>query len=61
MQGTAGSHAPVRIGIGAIKEVSTEEARRLRAEVLVMGKGSAIRLACGILLMRSFATLLARC
>ncbi len=40
LQGAAGSHAPVRILVGAIKEMLTEEARRLRADVLVMGRGS---------------------
>ncbi|PYT86676.1 MAG: hypothetical protein DMG41_18380 [Acidobacteria bacterium] len=40
LQGAAGSHAPVRILVGAIKEMLTEEARRLRADVLVLGRGS---------------------
>lgn len=34
----AGSHAPVRIATGAIKDTLTEEADRLRADVLVMGR-----------------------
>jgi len=38
LQGAAGSHAPVRIAIGALKDMLTGEARRLRADVLVMGR-----------------------
>ena len=38
LQRAAGSHAPVRIATGAIKDGLTEEARRLRADVLVMGR-----------------------
>ena len=34
----AGSHAPVRIATGAIKDTLTEEADRLHADVLVMGR-----------------------
>ena len=36
LQSTAGSRAPV--SIGAIKDMLTEEARRLRADVLVIGR-----------------------
>ena len=38
LQSAAGSHAPVRIAVGAIKDMLTEEARRLRADVLVMAR-----------------------
>jgi nucleotide-binding universal stress UspA family protein len=38
LQSTAGSHALVSITIGSIKEMLTEEARRLRADVLVIGR-----------------------
>ena len=38
LQRTAGSHAPVRIAAGAIKNILTEEASTLRADVLVMGR-----------------------
>jgi nucleotide-binding universal stress UspA family protein len=38
LQSTAGSRARVSIGIGAIKDMVTEEARRLRADVLVIGR-----------------------
>ena len=38
LQSTAGSSARVSIGIGAIKDMVTEEARRLRADVLVIGR-----------------------
>jgi nucleotide-binding universal stress UspA family protein len=38
LQRAAGSHAPVRIATGAIKDILTEEAHRLRADVLVMGR-----------------------
>jgi nucleotide-binding universal stress UspA family protein len=39
LQSAAGSHAPVSIAIGSIREMLTEEARRLRADVLVIGRG----------------------
>jgi nucleotide-binding universal stress UspA family protein len=38
LQGVAGSHAPVSIAIGPIKEMLTKEASRLRADVLVIGR-----------------------
>jgi nucleotide-binding universal stress UspA family protein len=38
LQTAAGSHAPVSITIGSIKDMLTEEARRLRADVLVIGR-----------------------
>lgn len=38
LQSAAGSHAPVSIATGAIKDLLTEEARRLHADVLVMGR-----------------------
>jgi len=38
LQSTAGSRARVSIGIGAIKDMVTEEARRLRTDVLVIGR-----------------------
>jgi nucleotide-binding universal stress UspA family protein len=38
LQSTAGSHALVSIAIGPIKDMLTEEARRLRADVLVIGR-----------------------
>lgn len=38
LQSAAGSHAPVSITTGAIKDLLTEEARRLHADVLVMGR-----------------------
>ena len=38
LQSAAGSHAPVRIAAGAIKDQLTGEARRLDADVLVMGR-----------------------
>ncbi len=38
LQSTAGSHALVRIASGPIKDMLTEEARRLRADVLVIGR-----------------------
>jgi nucleotide-binding universal stress UspA family protein len=38
LQSTAGSHASASIVIGPIKEMLTEEARRLRADVLVIGR-----------------------
>jgi nucleotide-binding universal stress UspA family protein len=38
LQIAAGAHAPVRIAAGAVKDMLTEEARRLRADVLVMGR-----------------------
>ena len=38
LQSAAGSHAPVRIATGAIKDQLTGEARRLDADVLVMGR-----------------------
>jgi nucleotide-binding universal stress UspA family protein len=38
LQSAAGSRARVSIGIGAIKDMVTEEARRLRADVLVIGR-----------------------
>src|SRR5260370_14724281 len=36
----AGSHALVSIAIGPIKDILTEEARRLRADVLVIGRST---------------------
>lgn len=38
LQRAAGSHAPVRVAAGAVKDILTEEARRSRADVLVMGR-----------------------
>ncbi len=38
LQSIAGSHAVVSIAIGSIKDMLTEEARRLRADVLVIGR-----------------------
>jgi nucleotide-binding universal stress UspA family protein len=38
LQSTAGSHALVSIAMGPIKDMLTEEARRLRADVLVIGR-----------------------
>jgi nucleotide-binding universal stress UspA family protein len=38
LQSTAGSHALVSVAIGPIKDMLTEEARRLRADVLVIGR-----------------------
>ena len=38
LQNSAGSHALVSIAIGPIKDMLTEEARRLRADVLVIGR-----------------------
>jgi nucleotide-binding universal stress UspA family protein len=38
LQHAAGSQALVRIAIGPIKEMLTEEASRLRADVLVIGR-----------------------
>jgi nucleotide-binding universal stress UspA family protein len=38
LQGAAGSHALVSIAIGPIKDMLTEAARRLRADVLVIGR-----------------------
>jgi nucleotide-binding universal stress UspA family protein len=38
LQSTAGSRALVSIAIGPIKDMLTEEARRLRADVLVIGR-----------------------
>src|SRR5713101_43532 len=38
LQSTADSHALVRIAIGPIKDMLTEEARRLRTDVLVIGR-----------------------
>jgi nucleotide-binding universal stress UspA family protein len=38
LQSAVGSHALVNIAIGPIKDVLTEAARRLRADVLVIGK-----------------------
>jgi len=38
LQSAAGSHAVVRIAMGPIKHKLTEEARRLRADVLVIGR-----------------------
>jgi nucleotide-binding universal stress UspA family protein len=38
LQSIAGSHALVSIAIGSIKDMLTEEARRLRADVLVIGR-----------------------
>jgi nucleotide-binding universal stress UspA family protein len=38
LQSAAGSHALVSIAIGPIKDMLTEEARRLRADVLVIGR-----------------------
>jgi nucleotide-binding universal stress UspA family protein len=40
LQSAAGSQARVSIAIGSIKDMLTEEARRLRADVLVMGRSS---------------------
>jgi len=51
LQSTASSHAPVGIAIGPIRDMLTEAARRLRADVLVIGRGpqSGVLAACGIL------------
>ena len=38
LQGAVSSDARVSIAIGAIKDMLTEEARRLRADVLVIGR-----------------------
>ena len=38
LQSAADSHARVSIGIGAIKDMLTEETRRLQADVLVIGR-----------------------
>ncbi len=38
LQNAAGSHAQVSIAIGPIKDMLTEQARRLRADVLVIGR-----------------------
>jgi nucleotide-binding universal stress UspA family protein len=38
LQSTAGSHALVSIAVGPIKDMLTEEARRLGADVLVIGR-----------------------
>jgi nucleotide-binding universal stress UspA family protein len=38
LQNSAGSHALVSIAIGPIKDMLTEEARRLRSDVLVIGR-----------------------
>jgi len=38
LQSAAGSHAPVSIAVGPIKDTLTEVARRLPADVLVMGR-----------------------
>jgi nucleotide-binding universal stress UspA family protein len=38
LQSTAGSRALVSIAIGPIKDMLTDEARRLRADVLVIGR-----------------------
>ncbi len=38
LQSAAGSHAVVRVAMGPIKHKLTEEARRLRADVLVIGR-----------------------
>jgi nucleotide-binding universal stress UspA family protein len=40
LQSAAGSHALVRIAIGPIKDMLTDEARALRADVLVIGRSS---------------------
>ena len=40
LQKAVGSHAPVRIAVGPIKDALTEAARRLRADVLVIGRSS---------------------
>jgi nucleotide-binding universal stress UspA family protein len=39
LQRAASSHAPVSIAIGPIRDMLTEAARRLRADVLVIGRG----------------------
>jgi nucleotide-binding universal stress UspA family protein len=41
LQRAAGSHAPVSIAVGPIREMLTEAARRLRADVLVIGRSPA--------------------
>lgn len=38
LQRAAGSHAPVKVAAGAVKDMLTEEARRLHADVLVIGR-----------------------
>jgi nucleotide-binding universal stress UspA family protein len=38
LQRTVGSHAAVNVVMGSIREMLTEEARRLRADVLVIGR-----------------------
>jgi nucleotide-binding universal stress UspA family protein len=40
LQKVVGSHAPVSIAVGPIKDALTEAARRLRADVLVIGRSS---------------------
>ncbi len=40
LQKAVGSHASVRIAVGPIKDALTEAARRLRADVLVIGRSS---------------------
>ena len=40
LQKTVGSHAPVRIAIGPIKDALTEAARRLQVDELVIGRSS---------------------
>jgi nucleotide-binding universal stress UspA family protein len=40
LQRVVGSHAPVNIAVGPIKDALTESARRLRADVLVIGRSS---------------------
>ena len=40
LQRLVGSHAPVSIAIGPIKDALTEAARRLRADMLVIGRSS---------------------
>jgi nucleotide-binding universal stress UspA family protein len=40
LQRAVGSHAPVSIAVGPIKGVLTEAARKLRADVLVIGRSS---------------------
>jgi nucleotide-binding universal stress UspA family protein len=41
LQRVVGSHAPVSIAVGAIKDALIEAARRLRADVLVIGRSGA--------------------
>jgi nucleotide-binding universal stress UspA family protein len=38
LQSAAGSHAPVKVAIGPIRDMLTEAARRLQADVLVIGR-----------------------